>query len=57
VDVLIIVTEWEQSRALDLDRLKRTMAGTVIVDFKNVYRPEALAKARFRYQGVGRPGA
>jgi len=42
--VLTIITEWEQFRALDLDWLKRTMAGTVIVDLKNVYRPEELAK-------------
>jgi UDPglucose 6-dehydrogenase len=54
-DALVIVTEWEQFRALDLERLKRIMANPVIVDLKNVYRPDELAKAGFVYKGVGRP--
>src|SRR3989442_7340277 len=38
-DALVIVTEWEQFRALDLDRLKAIMASPVIVDLRNIYRP------------------
>ena len=37
---LVIVTEWEQFRALDFDRLKTVMAQPVLVDLRNVYRPE-----------------
>src|SRR5581483_2183746 len=55
-DALVIVTEWEQFRALDLERLKQIMARPVMVDLKNVYRPEQMAKAGFRYQSIGRPG-
>ena len=39
-DALVIVTEWEKFRALDLARLKRTMANPVIIDLRNIYRPE-----------------
>src|SRR5450759_2609712 len=39
-DALVIVTEWTQFRALDLGRLKREMAQPVIVDLRNIYRPE-----------------
>jgi UDPglucose 6-dehydrogenase len=53
-DALVIVTEWEQFRALDLDRLKDIMARPVMVDLKNVYRPEQMAKAGFRYESIGR---
>jgi UDPglucose 6-dehydrogenase len=56
-DALVIVTEWEQFRALDLGRLKAIMATPVIVDLKNIYRPDELAKAGFRYEGIGRPKA
>jgi len=54
-EALVIVTEWEQFRALDLARLKRVMASPVIVDLKNVYQPEELIKAGFRHESVGRP--
>jgi UDPglucose 6-dehydrogenase len=55
-DVLVIVTEWEQFRALDLARLKAIMARPVVVDLRNVYRPEDMAKHGFAYHGVGRSG-
>ncbi len=55
-DALVIVTEWEQFRALDLARLKRTMARPVVVDLRNVYRPEDMTKHGFIYVGVGRRG-
>jgi UDPglucose 6-dehydrogenase len=54
-DALVIVTEWVQYRALDLDRLKREMAQPVVIDLRNVYRPEDMAAHGFAYESVGRP--
>jgi UDPglucose 6-dehydrogenase len=54
-DALVIVTEWEQFRALDLAQLKARMKQPVIVDLRNVYRPEEMAEAGFKYESVGRP--
>ena len=54
-DALVIVTEWVQFRALDLDRLKREMARPVIVDLRNIYRPEDMKAHGFVYESVGRP--
>jgi UDPglucose 6-dehydrogenase len=53
-DALVIVTEWVQFRALDLNRLKLLMKQPVVVDLRNVYRPEEMAAAGFVYEGVGR---
>jgi len=55
-DALVIVTEWEQFRALDLERLKDTMAAPIVVDLRNVYRPDEMAKLGFIYESVGRLG-
>ncbi len=55
-DAVVIATEWEQFRALDLARLKSTMARPVIVDLRNIYRADEMKKAAFRYVAVGRPG-
>jgi UDPglucose 6-dehydrogenase len=55
-DALVIVTEWEQFRALDLERLKEAMAAPIIVDLRNVYRPEEMIKLGFIYESVGRLG-
>jgi UDPglucose 6-dehydrogenase len=54
---LVIATEWEQFRALDLGRLKSIMAQPVIVDLRNVYRIDEMERAAFRYVAVGRAGA
>ncbi len=51
-DALVIVTEWEQFRALDFTRLKGVMKQAILVDLRNVYRPEELEG--FAYHGVGR---
>ena len=51
-DALVIVTEWEQFRALDFDRLKEVMKQAVLVDLRNVYRPEEIEG--FAYHGIGR---
>ena len=51
---LVIVTEWEQFRALDFARLKKVMERPVLVDLRNVYRPEEVARHGFVYESVGR---
>jgi UDPglucose 6-dehydrogenase len=51
----VIVTEWEQFRALDLARLKSLMRQPVIVDLRNIYRPEEMRRHGFAYHGVGIP--
>ncbi len=53
-DALVIVTEWEQFRALDLAQIKAKMKQPVIVDLRNIYRPEDMEKAGFTYESVGR---
>jgi UDPglucose 6-dehydrogenase len=53
-DALVIITEWAQFRALDLKRLKREMAKPVVVDLRNIYRPEDMAVLGFIYEGIGR---
>ena len=53
---LVIVTEWEEFRALDLDRLKASMAPKpTVVDLRNIYRPDEMAKHGFVYESIGRP--
>src|SRR6516165_8166098 len=53
-DAAVIVTEWEQFRALDMQRLRDLMACPVVVDLRNIYRPEDMKKHRFAYTSVGR---
>jgi UDPglucose 6-dehydrogenase len=52
---LVIVTEWEQFRALDLALIKSKMASPVVIDLRNVYRPDEMARFGFTYASVGRP--
>jgi UDPglucose 6-dehydrogenase len=51
---LVIVTEWEQFRALDFARLKTVMERPVLIDLRNIYRPEEVARHGFVYESVGR---
>jgi len=53
-DALLIVTEWEQFRALDLPRLKTLMKGQILIDLRNIYRHDEAAHAGFEYHSVGR---
>ncbi len=53
-DVLVVVTEWNQFRQLDLAKLKRILRRPVIVDCRNIYDPRHVRELGFRYQGVGR---
>jgi UDPglucose 6-dehydrogenase len=53
-DVLVVLTEWNEFRALSLAELARRMRGRTIVDLRNVFNPTDAAAAGFDYQGVGR---
>ncbi|MGH1456782.1 MAG: UDP-glucose dehydrogenase family protein [Alphaproteobacteria bacterium] len=53
-DVLVILTEWNEFRALDLTRIKSDMAGDTIVDLRNVYKLDEMQKLGFDYISVGR---
>jgi UDPglucose 6-dehydrogenase len=53
-DALVLVTEWDTFRALDLARLKATLAAPVVVDLRNVYRPDEMRRHGFTYVSVGR---
>ena len=52
---LVIVTEWDAFRALDFDRIKQAMKQPIVVDLRNVYRREEMARHGFRYLTIGRP--
>ncbi len=54
---LAIVTEWNEFRALDFARARSLMAEPVLVDLRNIYHPDEMQKAGFRYHSVGRPAA
>jgi UDPglucose 6-dehydrogenase len=53
-DAVVLMTEWNQYRALDLERIKNSMRTPVFVDLRNVYDPATMRTAGFRYTGVGR---
>ena len=53
-DALVILTEWNAFRALDLDRVKLLMNQPVVVDLRNVYDPAEMAASGFIYASVGR---
>jgi len=54
-DAAVIVTEWDQFRALDFDRVKSMMRGDVLVDLRNIYMPDDMRGRGFTYESVGRP--
>ncbi len=54
-DVLVIITEWNEFRALDLKRVKSLMKTPVMVDLRNVYRPDDMIEEGFDYHSIGRP--
>jgi UDPglucose 6-dehydrogenase len=53
-DVLVIITEWDVFRALDLPRIKDVMAKPVLVDLRNIYRKSEVEKQGFFYASIGR---
>ena len=56
-DLLAVVTEWAVFRALDLQRLRTTMARPTVFDLRNIYEPETMARAGFTYHSLGRAPA
>ncbi|RAK58143.1 UDP-glucose dehydrogenase family protein [Phenylobacterium deserti] len=53
-DALVIITEWDQFRALDLDRIKPLMNKPVLIDLRNIYKPDDVRASGFAYTGIGR---
>ena len=53
-DALVVLTEWNQFRNLDLERMKAAMNTPVLIDLRNVYEPEKMAALGFSYTGLGR---
>jgi UDPglucose 6-dehydrogenase len=53
-DAMLILTEWDQFRALDLDRVKKTLRRPVVIDLRNIYRPAELAAKGLNYISIGR---
>ena len=51
---LVVITEWNQFRSLDLKRLRAEMREPNIIDLRNTYEPETVKAAGFRYMAVGR---
>ncbi len=54
-DAVIIVTEWDEFRALDLERVKSLLNTPVMVDMRNIYNPSEMAEKGFAYHSIGRP--
>jgi UDPglucose 6-dehydrogenase len=53
-DALVLMTEWNEFRALSPTQLADVMLGRIIVDLRNVYEPVAMRQAGFNYYGAGR---
>ena len=54
-DAVVIITEWDQFRALDLDRVKDALKAPVVIDLRNIYTPSEMKAKGFTYVSVGRP--
>jgi UDPglucose 6-dehydrogenase len=53
-DALIVVTEWNEFKNLDLERIRTSMRQAVVLDGRNIYQPEQMRRLGFNYQGIGR---
>ena len=53
-DALVVVTEWDEFRGIDLDAMARRMRGKALVDLRNVYNPAEAERAGLEYRGIGR---
>jgi UDPglucose 6-dehydrogenase len=53
-DAMVILTEWDQFRALDLDRVKRALRQPIVIDLRNIYKPADMTERGFIYFSVGR---
>ena len=56
-DAVILITEWDEFRALDFRRVKELLKSPIFVDLRNVYRPAAMAEQNFQYHSIGRGSA
>jgi UDPglucose 6-dehydrogenase len=54
-DALVLITEWNEFRSLDLDRVRKAMAAPVLVDLRNVYSEAEAGRHGFSYSSIGRP--
>ena len=53
-DALVLTTEWDQFRYLDWGRVRAAMRGDILIDGRNLYDPETMIQAGFRYRPIGR---
>ncbi|MGD2143452.1 MAG: UDP-glucose/GDP-mannose dehydrogenase family protein [Anaerolineae bacterium] len=53
-DALVVVTDWNEFKNLDLFRIRDVMSGDVLIDGRNIYEPEQMKKLGFHYRGIGR---
>ena len=56
-DAALILTEWDEFAHIDLPRLKRALKFPIVIDGRNLYRPETMAEHGFTYVSIGRPGS
>ena len=54
-DCLVIITEWNEFRALQIDRVRELLSEPLVVDLRNIYKPDEMAEAGFTYLSIGRP--
>ena len=54
-DAVVIITEWDQFRALDMGRVKEALNSNIVVDLRNIYDPDDMAARGFQYTSIGRP--
>jgi UDPglucose 6-dehydrogenase len=54
-EALVLLTEWNEFRALDLARIGRLLAEPVVIDLRNIYQPAEMAAAGLSYVSIGRP--
>ena len=54
-DLMVLITEWDQFRALDFDRVKKLLKTPTVVDLRNVYQPSDMKRRGFTYASIGRP--
>ena len=53
-DALVIITEWDEFRALDMGRVKAALTSPDVIDLRNIYKPSVMKEAGFNYTSVGR---
>jgi UDPglucose 6-dehydrogenase len=54
-DAMVVLTEWNAFRALDLERVRQLLRRPIVVDMRNVYQPDEMIAAGFSYSSIGRP--